>query len=337
MYEKYSLIHYEFVGTGRGLPDTPEAAAMLENTGGEVYAEVLKADYLLRGWVDVLPVFPQADDAFRHRMHLQSFSHMYSGRGYYTSRKDAQSYLLIRTGKGRGILEYRDHTWALEEGDLFWIDCRKPNSYRTDGDFWEHTDIHINGSDAEDLYAAFEKNGSIVLKARSIPYFHHDTERLLDAYVSMDPHRSIKVMYAIETMLVHLITAEKSGQQNMPENTVRLQELARYMHEHYREPLTMEQLSEYCGFSRYHLSREFKKLTGFAPNEYLIRLRLEQAKFLLANTDLPVRSAAAMSGIENEAYFSRLFHQRTGMTPAEYRRAMRRQDYTPGGKQKDLR
>ncbi len=320
MFEKYPMIHYEFSDSAAGIEQyTAETYAMSEHEA-ETLAPILDADYRLRGYVDVLQFFPAPDDAFRRHLHLQSFSHMYSGSEYYTSRASAATYLILHTDSGRGILEYCGHAYRLAEGDLFWIDCRIPHTYRTDGAYWEHTDIHISGTGAKALYDEFALSGRQVLHTSSLPFYRSDVEEMLDMYIQPDPHRTMRAAHSIETLLVHLVPAADENRTRQPESTGVLQNLVYYMHEHYREPLTMDQLSHRCGFSRFHLSREFKKLTGFAPNEYLIRLRLEHAKVLLVSTSLPVYQIAAMTGIGNEAYFSRLFHQRMHMTPGEYRK-----------------
>ena len=320
MYDEYPMIHYEFGSSG--IPFALEAAdeeAIPENEKN-AYTLVRNAEYNLRGYVDVLTFFPQPDDFFRRQIHLQSFSHMYSLSDYFTSRDNTDSYLIVRTESGSGRLEYRDRSWILEPGDLFWISCQEKSIYRTEGEFWEHTDIHVNGEAAGPLYQSFAVRETPVVKSGELSSFDSDLRAVLDACVTMDAHRTLRTCHAIETMLVHMISADQ-GKQNT--QTPRLQKLLAYMYEHYRDPLTIEDLARISGFSKYHFSREFKKMTGLPPNEYLIQLRLQQAKALLANTDLAVSRIAFMVGIENEAYFSRLFHQRTAMTPAGYRRQNR--------------
>ncbi len=322
MYEEYPMIHYEFGQPESDFSLIPDHTGTVSETEKNAWSLVVNAEYNLRGYVDVLPFFPQPDDVFHRQMHLQSFSHMHSLKDYYTSRHDTDSWLLVWTNGGRGVLEYGGSSYMSDEGDLFWIDCHEMNSYRTEGEFWEHTDIHINGTGIGFLYRTFAQKESPVLRRAQIPFFKADLKALLDACVTMDANRTLRTCHSIETMLVHLILAE-SGKENSASNTPRLQALIQFMHGHFREPLTMDQLSKQAGFSKYHLSREFKKLTGMPPNEYLISLRIEQAKRLLINTDFPVYKIGILSGIENEAYFSRLFHQRLQMTPAEYRKRNR--------------
>lgn len=344
MYEKYPMVHYDYSHSGTGIEEFDTEEEMIPEAV-EALDTILQADYTLRGSVEVLQFFPQPEDSLRSSMHLQSFSHMHAAANYYTSRVYAGSYLLLYTESGKGRLEYEGRSFELEEGSLFWIDCRKPHVYQTapvlqktlsgsqklvpdtqkpvvDSQkpaFWEHTDIHLNGTGIKILYNEFRKSRGPVLKSGQVPYYRQDIEALLDAYVTPDIHRNLRVAQSIGVFLTHLITESGEIQDRDSQKDGNLQQVVYYMQEHFREPLTMEQLAALSGFSKYHFSREFKRLTGFPPGEYLIRLRLDQAKILLGNTSLPVWQVAAMSGIENEAYFSRLFRARLGMTPGAFR------------------
>ncbi|MBL8993333.1 MAG: helix-turn-helix transcriptional regulator [Spirochaetia bacterium] len=70
----------------------------------------------------------------------------------------------------------------------------------------------------------------------------------------------------------------------------------------------------------YHsLRRDFKKMTGFAPTEYWIELKVREARQRLASTDESVGRIGERVGFEDAYYFSRVFKKRTGMSPMEYR------------------
>lgn len=320
MFEQFPMIHYEFSFEGDGIEDLRNSGKELSESHMNTVSPILEADYMLRGYVDVLPYIPLPEDVFYLDMHLQSFSHMYSLPDYYTKRTSVSSYLLIHTVHGSGLLEYEEKTYRLQEGDLFWIDCRNPHTYRTDGPFWEHTDIHIGGEGIPAFYEEYKKSGQCVRQISLNPDFMNDLESMLEAYVTPDPRRTLKASHALRTMLVHLVLSGTSPERVSDKSSRSLHKIISYMHEHFPEPLSMDELARQAGFSKYHFSREFRKLTGFPPNEYLIRLRLEEAKNLLINTDLPVSRVAEYAGIENEAYFSRLFHQRMHMTPGTYRK-----------------
>lgn len=64
----------------------------------------------------------------------------------------------------------------------------------------------------------------------------------------------------------------------------------------------------------------FKEITGLAPGQYLLEMRLRKAQVLLTNTNLPIHTVAEESGFENSFYFSRFFKKRTGLPPLRYRK-----------------
>ncbi len=93
----------------------------------------------------------------------------------------------------------------------------------------------------------------------------------------------------------------------------------RYIEEHYSEPITLERLSELLDCSSRMLLRKFKAQFQTSPIDYLIQVRMEQAKQLLSRTRLPIREIAESTGYTDHYYFSRLFKKNAGVPPAEYR------------------
>ena len=69
-----------------------------------------------------------------------------------------------------------------------------------------------------------------------------------------------------------------------------------------------------------YLARVFKKETGLSIGGYLQDIRMNEAKKLLAHTNVPVNEVAMGVGYDNISYFSHVFREKTGLTPVEYRR-----------------
>jgi AraC-like DNA-binding protein len=93
-----------------------------------------------------------------------------------------------------------------------------------------------------------------------------------------------------------------------------------FMHEHLREPVSLDELAEAAQFSPSHLYYLFKQSTGCAPVEYFLRLKIRTAAREVRFSNAPVKDIAAAYGFEDPYYFSRLFKRIIGIAPMGYRR-----------------
>ncbi len=84
------------------------------------------------------------------------------------------------------------------------------------------------------------------------------------------------------------------------------------------DDVSLKDLADLAGLSRFHMTRLFQKRFGLAPSAYLRLLRLERAKRLLASGDTPADVAASL-GFADQAHLTRRFKAAYGMTPGRYR------------------
>jgi transcriptional regulator GlxA family with amidase domain len=81
------------------------------------------------------------------------------------------------------------------------------------------------------------------------------------------------------------------------------------------DPLPQEQLAQYVGLSRRQLERLFRRHMGRTPAQYYLELRLERARHLLYQTDLPIMNIACACGFVSASHFSTCYRQMFGKTP----------------------
>jgi transcriptional regulator GlxA family with amidase domain len=87
---------------------------------------------------------------------------------------------------------------------------------------------------------------------------------------------------------------------------------------------TIAALAKRAGYSVDHFSRVFLKVTGARPQDYAISARIDRARQLLSESNLTIGMIAEALGFRDIFFFSRQFRQKTGQTPTEFRRALRR-------------
>jgi len=98
----------------------------------------------------------------------------------------------------------------------------------------------------------------------------------------------------------------------------------RYIDQHFKEPLTLEQLSEEAHMNKYYLSHAFKREYGVSPINYMISRRIEESKYLLVETDLSMSQIAQILGFSSLSYFSQVFRKNQEISPMEFRQNSKR-------------
>lgn len=279
-----------------------------------------KCTFSIDGFSDFCPSRPITEFAKNNLYYIQTFALMTSGPLYFTRRHDAQSFLLLYTYSGKGYLEYNEKTYHLQEGDGIFIDCRNPHFYRTEGTQWVHSVLHFNGALCEYFFSEFSKNGSVLFHQPIAGSYQNQLEHLIDLQEDVLPYRELLISHQLENILIDLLVNSQQYEKDMQTLPKNIKYLVHYINNHYYKHLTLDFLAEFSNISKYQLCRLFRKYLGLSPNEYIIQLRLENAKKLLDSSSLSAKQISAMVGIQDENYFYRLFKSRIGMTPDVYRK-----------------
>ena len=95
----------------------------------------------------------------------------------------------------------------------------------------------------------------------------------------------------------------------------------RYIDQHFKETLTLDQLAEEAHMNKFYLSHAFKQEFGVSPINYLISCRIEESKYLLAETDLSISQIAQLLNFSSPSYFSQVFRRTQGVSPVEFRQS----------------
>lgn len=96
--------------------------------------------------------------------------------------------------------------------------------------------------------------------------------------------------------------------------------IKQYIDHNYMQDLSLQNIANQFFLSREYISRRFKQVFHENQSDYLERVRIENAKILLANNQHKIASIAEMVGYPDSRYFSKIFSKLTGMTPREWRK-----------------
>ena len=96
-----------------------------------------------------------------------------------------------------------------------------------------------------------------------------------------------------------------------------------YIEKNFQENINLNKISNYVSLSKNYFCNIFKKETGITIWDYLIKIRMEEAKRMLLDTGLKTYEVSERVGYDDPSYFGRLFKKYTGFTPIEFRDSSR--------------
>lgn len=314
----YEGIHFEKSRTEKKLTSRKISYEEAMERGYNVNA-ISNANFSISGSVDAFQKPPISDFAMSHLYYMEDFDRFYYKKDSYTERWNFNSFLIGYTYSGNGILRYEDKEYHLSKGDGFYINCNHYHYYEAVSDVWDVGILHLGGPLLPYHHNQFMQYASPVFHEPISGNTQDYLETLLGLYSQPILNRDWLASSCIDSLLNHLLKMQANEtikDSTLPDN---IRYLIKYMDSNFTQPLTLDFLSDFAGVSKYYLSREFKKYTGFSPNDYLITLRINKAKYLLSNTTLPAIKIAHEVGIYDNNNFTNLFKRKTGMTPIQYR------------------
>ncbi|MDD4160464.1 MAG: AraC family transcriptional regulator, partial [Synergistaceae bacterium] len=93
-----------------------------------------------------------------------------------------------------------------------------------------------------------------------------------------------------------------------------------YIEEHWQEPFDLSEMAKAACLSKAHFSKLFKKHTGATPHEYYMNYKISKLKEMLLDTNLTIAQAFAACNMDYNGHSARVFKDKTGVSPSEYRK-----------------
>ncbi|WP_336782017.1 AraC family transcriptional regulator [Paenibacillus illinoisensis] len=131
------------------------------------------------------------------------------------------------------------------------------------------------------------------------------------------------LLLLLEQLLRDYADAESSV--SSQDVTIEVKCICEYIESHYMESISLGELAERSGMSKYHLVRLFTRQKGISPYRYLETIRINQAKRLLEQGTLPLE-VSAQTGFSDQSHFTNFFKKLIGLTPKQYYRIFNHED-----------
>lgn len=221
-----------------------------------------------------------------------------------------------------GVCNYiiGNSSYRIGPGDIVIIPANQP--HRTNYGGIAHTRLLVNCSYdyiPESVKQQLESIGSIYRNVRVVQQLDEIFAKIEQEYKSADS-LSADVLRCYTSELFFLLLRNENEREEKKSDCRQIDEVIKYIQNNYMNELRLSAAAEHFLISREHLSRMFKKETGFGFKEYITLLRLQKAEEMLKNE--PGRAVCEIAyacGFNDGNYFSYKFKQAYGLSPTQVR------------------
>ena len=227
-------------------------------------------------------------------------------------------YLFHYVIAGKGTFRTKSTLHHLSPGQGFLICPDQVTYYEADGETpWEYLWIGFDGTEVSQILedvGLTEKNP--IYKGEADGRLEGILEKLLEVFEQdqNDKYRILAQFYAAVALMREGTVTRRQGEKGYIDKTLD------YIHHNYTYRIRIEDIARYVGLDRTYLFKLFVKNVGLAPQEYLIRYRLEQATHLLRETKLSTSQIAYSCGFRDSPSFCKHFKARYNISPMSYRK-----------------
>ncbi len=167
-----------------------------------------------------------------------------------------------------------------------------------------------------------------IIPTMFIPTHQEDLRRIYSRLIGIsapdineDPATPWLLAELIHLLVVDSLCERTTNSSHPSPNS--MEPVCQYIQLHYQRELTLDDLASTVHLNKNHFARKFKQQIGISPIEYLISVRLKNARDLLLTSSNSVKNISFDCGFRNQSYFNYAFRKQFGETPGEYRKRYR--------------
>ncbi|MEZ5428199.1 MAG: AraC family transcriptional regulator [Pyrinomonadaceae bacterium] len=254
----------------------------------------------------VLPGRMHRHEAFYHEVNVTL-----SGELFIEKFSEAGRSVIAKTGSGNSCL-----TVAGQHVSAYWDAPLDNLGIFLEPAFVDQTALENNIPNFEFIEIADRKD----------PLIEQIGLAMLTEVNAENPTGHLYIESLTQTLILHLLQNHSTaaakfaaGKTGGGLSGYKLRRVKEFIRENLSHDLSLSEIAEIADLSRYHFSREFRRSTGLSPVQFLQKERIERAKILLENEDLPIAQVSLETGFKNQSHFTTLFRKYTKLTPKGWR------------------
>jgi AraC-like DNA-binding protein len=241
----------------------------------------------------------------------------YTGRynvnkDYKIDRNYFNTFILFLIKKGKMYFEYDGRSFNAKKDEIVLIDCKKSHLYTATGpvDFkWSY----FSGISSQAYYdMIYNKFGN------KLNFINFSIEGSMDIIFDLMKGKEVpehQISVEVHRILSKIVDYE---QRKNKESSI-AQEAIVFMENNFNKNILLDDIAEKVNLSTYYFARVFKKNINVTPHNYLLNIRIREAKRLLISTDYSVEKISTKCGFNSTSHFIRSFKKRVNTTPHQFR------------------
>ena len=235
----------------------------------------------------------------------------------HTIRRKRSDHTLMYIAKGKATMNVGRKTVTVGEGEAMFFPAECPQDYTfLSEDNSINKWVHFGGSYA----AKLEKGGARKITITRRREFESILDWLINAYNGVSAERNELLNGYLRVVIALLSESENGGIDAGSRFSHRMTDALNYIHINAFAGVDLDRAASLCYLSRDRFNHVFREITGFPPNVYITKIRIERAKLLLRDVGMTVGECAESVGYRDVNYFCRIFKKETGVSPKKYAR-----------------
>lgn len=239
---------------------------------------------------------------------------------HYVANSVRKDYFMLFMLKGKIRVAAGEVSATMTPGECIIFTPHVPFFFESlDGQELVYLWVHFSGSASEELIRSCVLPVGCIMYVGIAENVVRTFQSMFQAFSKRDPFYQTDAIQILISLLALIGRAVQNANRPSHNHMSRIEPSLRYIHEHFHEELSLQQLAEMEHLSVSHYRTVFTELIGVSPYEYILLQRINRACDLLRHTDLSVAEIAEVIGYNDQRYFSRLFKIKTGVTPMNYK------------------
>lgn len=224
--------------------------------------------------------------------------------------------------EGKGILKYEDKTIETSENTFIFLPKDAEHEYYPSENIWEVDWVAFDGSACTESLKILNMTDIMVVTATDTS----DMKIIFDKMIRSQQSDIIYSGYSCSSLVYEYIIGFRrlfaTEEDNKRSRYISvLVPALKYINDNYGKDIPISYLASLAGVTHQHLCKLFKSSLNMSPVDYLNGKRIQEAKRMLRETDMPVARISEECGFSDPCYFCTVFKKKAGVSPSVYRMA----------------